>query len=144
MIDACVKDAQKAHRAKLAAATGFNIHQLRQSQEMLGTTGLHYAADHRVFDQIALGQLSADDFLARNAQGETVLAVIEKRNDIAALLQPARWAGQAEMLRRVLPHLSEKTQESLDVRQLLLDVDMQTLRQKSRGLSLKPKGFHKG
>ena len=143
MIDTCVKQAQDAHRAKLDHATGFNIQQLRQPQETLGTTGLHYAANHRVFDQVSIGQMTVEDFLIKNAQGETVLDVIEKRNDVAAFLQPARWVGQADMLRRVLPCLSEKTQESLDVRQLLLDVDMQTLRQKSRGLSLKPKGFHR-
>lgn len=143
MIDACVKTAQDNHRLKLNHATGLNAQQLRQPQEMLGTTGLHYAANHRVFDQIAIGKMTTDDFLLKDAQGETVLDVIEKRNDVAALLRPARWVGQADMLRRVLPCLSEKTQESLDVRQLLLDVDMQTLRQKSRGLSLKPKGFHR-
>jgi len=140
-IDACAQKAQEDHRAKLQRATGFDADALRRHQNVLGTTGLHYAAEHRVFDHVVLSKMTADDFLIKNVQGETVLAVIEKRNDVAALLQPARWVGQVEMLRHVLPHLSAKTQESLDVRQLLLDVDMQTLRQKARGLSLKPKGF---
>lgn len=104
-----------------------------------GMGGLHYAARHRLLDRLLLTELTSADLDSADANGQSLTQMIEQSGAWQNLLQPAKWIGRKEVLQHFVGSLSEKAQEKTDLAALLHDVDMLTLRNRARGLSLKPK-----
>lgn len=134
---------QQKHRTVLEQQTGgaLNIESLRDYNETLGMTGLHYAARHRLLKNISLQGLTAQDLLQTDAQGQNLVDAIVRAGEVTPLLAADKWRGKRDVLIRFVSLLPEIMQENIALPALLHDVDMQTLKARQQGLRLKPRGF---
>ena len=140
--DAALKT-QNHHTQKLQAVIGqeMSIAHLRTAKMPDGMNGLHYAAKHRLLSAVSFSGLTAADLQSTQKNGATLVQIIEQSGALPVLLQPAKWQGQKDILQHFVSGLSIKTQEKTDLAALLHEVDILTLRNRARGLRLKPKGF---
>ncbi|HYD19281.1 MAG TPA: hypothetical protein VEF76_12465 [Patescibacteria group bacterium] len=124
-----------AHHLKAEAVRGFALvdfspENLRVVHPRLGMTPLHCAAEKRLFAEVtekAGPQLTIDDYLSRNAHGETLLGVLERQNQLKDVFLPRLWTGQCEKALTLLAHTSEKFREGLGVEKFLREVSQNTL-----------------
>jgi hypothetical protein len=124
------------HLAAEAAANfslvDFTAENLRRHHPQLGMTPLHYAAEKRLFAAVmekAGAQLTADDYLSPNKHGDSLVAVLERQDQLADILKPQLWAGQRDKAVAVLQQTSDKFRKDFDSETFLREVSQLTLRQ---------------
>jgi len=144
LIDETADKTQRKHLEILqrtAGETALDMDALRGMTLQDGTPGLHYAARHRLLARLPLFGMTTTDLDTADAGGKTLTQAIERSGAWRSLLLPSKWIGQKHVLRHFVAGLGEKARETIDLAALTHAVDMQTLRGRACGLSLKPKGF---
>lgn len=122
---------------------GLPLESLRQFDETLGMTPLHFAAAGGFFAAVqekAGAELALADYLSQNPRGETLVAVLERSGQLEEVLKPTLWKGQLQKAAEITSSLSEKSREELNVADFLRETEIITLREKAaaRKFRLKP------
>lgn len=113
------------------AFVDFTPENLRRTHPQLGMTPLHYAAEKRLFATViekSGAQLTADDYLSVNRHGESLVAVLERQNQLTDILKPAQWLGQRDKAVAVLQQTSDRFRAGFDAETFLREVSQLTLR----------------
>lgn len=92
------------HMEKLVQACGQppEAARLAAYQPALGQTGLHFAAENRILQNVPKNGFSAADLSQKNAEGESVIDVVARRGSAGDFFAPAAWRGQTEKLAAAL------------------------------------------
>lgn len=100
---------------------------LRAYHAPLGTTGLHFAAEHRLLSCFSAALLDAGDFAQKNAAGETVIEVLARKGGVDDFFATARWRGQTQKLEDVLALLPAAAMDEETRADLLRRAERETL-----------------
>lgn len=133
-------ETQKLHMEVLHKICGnpFAGAQLCSAHEAIGGTGLHYAARHRILDQLSTVLFDTADLMQKNDSGQTVLDVLCQRGDMERFCAPARWTGHIDKLKAVFSLLPDSSVLKERQDQLLRQAEQLTLHQRARQFQFRP------
>jgi hypothetical protein len=136
-----VWDAMPEIRAKLKKeGQVIGIDDLRQTSGILGESCLTQAVRFGKLDEVmaimadSQAKFTYEDLTAKaENQPETLLQLICKANQQAALLQPRHWIGRGQELLKVWDAMSAAERKTIDFKQIHSEMNRMTLRQRFGG-----------